>query len=182
MADALPVQSDERRELTQALRALTIKQRNALRAWAKRPEDSLYAVGEQMGFSSRTVWTWLRTPKFMRAHQLIEKQALDAIGITAQYVLGRTKAVVERSMQAEEVVDREGNPTGMYEFDGQVALKGLDMLGKYRRLWTDDRAQTQAPIGPGLTVIVQGAPVASVDAAQDGPRAAVRVNLAPPEP
>lgn len=170
-----------RQRLVQAMRRLTPKQRLVLRRWAENPERSIYSVCMEFKTSKRTPYTWLADDRFNEARALIEQQVVDAMNISAAYILGRTRDVVERSMQAEPVRDREGNPIGEYTFEGAVALKGLDMLGKHRRLWQEDKTQTQAPIGPGLTVIVQTNGPAAVAAAQDGPRGVVHVNLPGPE-
>ncbi|MBI1275370.1 hypothetical protein GC177_05295 [bacterium] len=45
--------------------------------------------------------------------------------------VSRLKGVVERCMQAETVMDRKGEWTGLYQFDASAALKGLEMLGKH---------------------------------------------------
>lgn len=57
--------------------------------------------------------------------------------ITADYVLTSLRNVAERCMQAEAVLDREGNPTGEYRFDSTGANKSLELLGKYLKLFTD---------------------------------------------
>ena len=55
-----------------------------------------------------------------RAQKLTEK-----LEITTEYVLNGIKAVVERSIQ-------EGD-----EYDAFAALKGYELLGKYKKLFTD---------------------------------------------
>lgn len=107
--------------------------------------------------SDGTVSKWRRDPNFVRAKELVEQDSLDTIGVNAAYVLGTTKEVVERCMQAEPVLDDEGKPTGEWQFNAPSALKGLDMLGRHRRLWGEERPTAAVPIGPGLTVIVQTA-------------------------
>jgi phage terminase small subunit len=57
--------------------------------------------------------------------------------ITADYVLNSIVEVVERCKQAEQVKDHEGNPTGEYSFEANAALKGLELLGRHKKLFTD---------------------------------------------
>jgi hypothetical protein len=46
-------------------------------------------------------------------------------------------ANVERAMQAEPVVDAEGVPTGQYVYNGNVANKALELLGKEQGMFID---------------------------------------------
>jgi phage terminase small subunit len=57
--------------------------------------------------------------------------------VTADYVIESIKNVAERCMQAEPVLDREGNPTGEYKFDSSGANRSLELLGKHLKLFTD---------------------------------------------
>ena len=50
--------------------------------------------------------------------------------MTAKWVLERLKENVERSMRAVPVLDHEGNPTGEYQYAGNVANKALELRGK----------------------------------------------------
>lgn len=61
------------------------------------------------------------------------------LGITQDYVLGTIQDTVERCRQAEEVRDREGNPTGEYQFEANAVLKGCELLGKHLKLFTEKR-------------------------------------------
>lgn len=57
--------------------------------------------------------------------------------ITADYVLTSLKSVAERCQQAEPVLDKQGNPTGEYQFREAGANKALELLGKNLKLFTD---------------------------------------------
>lgn len=70
----------------------------------------------------------------------------DKLGIDASYVLGSVKKVAERSLQAEAVLDREGNETGEWTFNAQGANKSLELLGKHLKLWQDDDKKLQQNI------------------------------------
>lgn len=66
----------------------------------------------------------------------IEKRA-EKTGITADYVLTSLKSIAERCQQAEPVLDKQGNPTGEYQFREAGANKALELLGKNLKLFTD---------------------------------------------
>jgi phage terminase small subunit len=57
--------------------------------------------------------------------------------ITAEYILNSLKNIAEKCQQATPVLDHEGEPTGEYEFDSAGANRSLELLGKWRKLWTD---------------------------------------------
>ena len=65
------------------------------------------------------------------------KERAKKVDITAEYVLETIKNTIERCAQAEPVYDRNGNPTGEYQFDSTAVLKGSELLGKYLKLFTD---------------------------------------------
>lgn len=89
-------------------------------------------------------------------NEKLEKKCIEA-EITAEFILSSLKDVAERCMVARAVmyfdkVDKEykqktaikENPTtgeleevGVYEFDSAGANKALELLGKYRKLFTD---------------------------------------------
>lgn len=135
---------DTRSELPRLMRRLKPAQRKVLRHMVQQ-NASIWQAATACGVSKATAFRWLRRPEFMAARDAMLDDAAAALGITQVYVLQRTQEVVERCMQAEPVRDHEGNETGEYEFDASGALKGLDMLGKHRRLWGDERQFDRLP-------------------------------------
>jgi phage terminase small subunit len=67
--------------------------------------------------------------KKLRSDQ--EKRTL----VTADFVILGLKAVAERCMQAEQVLDKLGNPTGEYKFDSSGANTALKALGEHLNLF-----------------------------------------------
>jgi len=59
-------------------------------------------------------------------------------GLSAEWVLKRLKDISDRCIQAEPVLDREGNPTGEYKFDSSGANKATELIGKHLKLFTDN--------------------------------------------
>ncbi len=57
--------------------------------------------------------------------EFIEKSKL-----TKQWVLDGLKENFERAMQRVAVLDAQGNPTGRYTYQGQVANKALELIGQ----------------------------------------------------
>ncbi len=65
-----------------------------------------------------------------RIHEKGVERAIERTALTKEWVIGRLVENVERAMQAEAVKDREGNEIGEYAYQGSVANKALELLGK----------------------------------------------------
>lgn len=65
-----------------------------------------------------------------RIHEKGVERAIERLALTKEWVIGRLVENVERAMQAEAVTDREGNTTGEYKYEGSVANRALELLGK----------------------------------------------------
>lgn len=89
--------------------------------------------------SLKTSSAWERLPAVQsRIAQLCEIATENSIiknGLDRGWVISRLMTITERCMQAEPVLDREGNETGEYKFDSSGANKALELLGKTLRMW-----------------------------------------------
>ncbi len=54
------------------------------------------------------------------------------------WVLENLREVVERSMEAKPVLDRQGRSTGQYRFNAAGALRGLELIGRHLGMFTDN--------------------------------------------
>lgn len=54
----------------------------------------------------------------------------EKLEMDATWVLRRLRENLERALQAEPVRDADGNPTGDYTYQGAVANKSLELIGK----------------------------------------------------
>lgn len=75
------------------------------------------------------------------------------LGITHGYVLESLKNVVERCMQAEPVLDHEGNETGEYRFDARGAVAALKLMGETISTFQATPPPNPNPAGGGGTTI-----------------------------
>lgn len=57
--------------------------------------------------------------------------------LTQDWVLERLKENVERSMQAKPVLDKQGQETGAYQYEGSVANGALQLIGRHLAMFTD---------------------------------------------
>ena len=84
--------------------------------------------------------SWLLRNVEEVAAAVAEAQAKKAaeLDLDHEWVLRRLIENVERSMQAEPVLDRDDNPTGEYVYQGAVANRALEPLGKHLKLFDGD--------------------------------------------
>jgi phage terminase small subunit len=64
-------------------------------------------------------------------------KACEALSIDKQWVMARLVENAERAMQAVEVKDGQGRTTGEFKYDGSVANRSLELLGKELGMFKD---------------------------------------------
>lgn len=86
------------------------------------------------GYSKKTatvqgsqLLTILKVQEFIKSLQTFQAEELE---ISAKYITENIKNIGERCMQAQPVLDKDGNETGEYEFDANAALKAQELLAK----------------------------------------------------
>jgi phage terminase small subunit len=67
------------------------------------------------------------------------KLAIERTAIDKEWVIERLRENVERAMQAQPVLDRAGNPTGSYVYNGAAANRALELLGKELGMFIERR-------------------------------------------
>jgi phage terminase small subunit len=72
-----------------------------------------------------------------KAHTDATEKAVERLALTKEWVLARLMENVERAMQRVAVVGPDGSPTGEYRYDGSVANKALELLGKTRGMFIE---------------------------------------------
>jgi hypothetical protein len=72
--------------------------------------------------------------ELLRAREEINRRsvalAVDKATVSKTWVLERLKENVERAMALKPVLDKDGTPTGEYQYNGFVANKALELLGR----------------------------------------------------
>ena len=61
----------------------------------------------------------------------------SATGPGRAWVVARLVETAERALQAVPVTDRKGEPTGEYTYQGSVALRALELLGRELGMFSD---------------------------------------------
>lgn len=107
------------------------------------------------GYSAKTAEAMshklMQKPHIRAAIQKRMDKRSKKTDITAEYVLSNLKELVERCMQKEPVMVRQGNDwveSGEWKFDSSGANKSLELLGKHLKLFTDRQEITGADGGP----------------------------------
>lgn len=100
----------------------------------------------------------LTKPNIAKAIEEAQAKLSERTGITQEYVLSNIQKVIERCMQQEAVLARDGSPlliegpegslVPVFEFKENGALKGLELLGKHLGLFKDKIEHTGKDGGP----------------------------------
>ena len=64
-------------------------------------------------------------------------KAIEKVALTQEWVLTRLMENAERALQHVAVLDKERKPTGEYRYDGSVANRALELLGKQQGMFID---------------------------------------------
>lgn len=79
---------------------------------------------------------------------------MAALSLDQEYVLKNLLAIHERCMQAEPVVDSNGEKTGLYKFDASGANRALELIGKHLNMFpTTLRNDPKNPVDVAKTII-----------------------------
>lgn len=70
-------------------------------------------------------------------HSQATAAAVEKAGLTKQWIIERLQENVQRAMQVAVVRDGEGNPIGEYKYEGSVANRALELLGKEIGMFVD---------------------------------------------
>jgi phage terminase small subunit len=70
-------------------------------------------------------------------HAQATADAVKSLGLTKQWVIETLMENVARAMQAQAILDDEGNAIGEFSYRGSVANKALELLGKEVGMFID---------------------------------------------
>ncbi|CAN5730655.1 hypothetical protein BH24BAC1_BH24BAC1_41230 [soil metagenome] len=66
---------------------------------------------------------------------------VDRIHIDNDWVIKHLIQITNRCMQAEEIKDSQGEPTGIYKFDAGAAVRAVELIGKHIGFFAVDNKQ-----------------------------------------
>lgn len=67
------------------------------------------------------------------------ERVVERFALSRAWVLERLRENVERAMQARPVFDSDGRETGEYRYNGMVANRALELLGKELGMFVDKK-------------------------------------------
>ena len=67
----------------------------------------------------------------------ISAHTVEKTSVSKAWVIAKLVENVERAMQAVPVLDRQGNPTGDYIYQGNIANRALELIGKEYGMFID---------------------------------------------
>ena len=83
--------------------------------------------------------------------EMIRDRANDVEAyVDRAWVMRKLVTIAERCMQAEPVMDADGNPTGTYKFHGTAAIKAVELLGRAVGVFEDGHGG--AKTGPAVNI------------------------------
>ena len=104
------------------------------------------------GYSEKTAHViasrLLRNVKVRAAVDALRWEMSEASKLDRVYVLEGFKENYERAMGARQLIDRNGEPTGQWSYDGHVANAALQNIGKILALYTEKVELTGKDGGP----------------------------------
>jgi phage terminase small subunit len=83
----------------------------------------------------------LRKPQIAQAIEKRRAKLAKAAELTAASVLKDLKSVLDRCMQAEPVLNSDGEETGEFRFNPGGALKAIELQGKFLGMWDGSLAR-----------------------------------------
>ncbi len=106
----------------------------------------------------------MATPRVRKFYNNLVKKRIDEDFVTEFEIVQNLRSVRDRCMEAEELRDKHGRPTGEYRFDSMAALKATELLGKHIGMFNKERLEIS---GPG------GKPIQTIDSDMDFKQAAM---------
>src|SRR5712691_2221769 len=116
-------------------------------ATGKSPAEAYVCVGFSKAGAAASATRLLRNaPVRARVEELqqgVAQAAVTRAAIDREYVLAGLKENYRRAMQQEPVLDSKGRPTGEYTYNGSVANRSLELMGKELGMFVERSEHTE---------------------------------------
>lgn len=136
--------------------ALTPKQQAFIREYLV--DMNATRAARTAGYSEKTAeqqgYQLLQLPLVKEALQKAMDARAERTELTADFVLNGIRELVDRCLQAQAVLNDEGEPVGEYRFEAATALRGYELLGKHLGLFPN---KVDVQVKDELTAIIESA-------------------------
>ena len=99
-------------------------------------------AARRAGYSKRTArqkgYELMHMSKIQESVTAAKQARSERTKVDQDWIVERLVQNVERSMKVVPVTDREGKPTGEHVYQGSVANKALELLGRHQGMFTDN--------------------------------------------
>lgn len=92
-------------------------------------------------------------------HAQATAEAIQRVSLTKEWVLERLIENAQRALQAEQAKNADGDVVGDFKYEGSVANRALELLGKELGMFIDRSMNENV----NSTYVVSGEPVTDVD-------------------
>lgn len=92
-------------------------------------------------------------------HAQATTDAIKSVGLTKEWVIETLMENVAKAMQAKAMTNDEGQPIGEFQYQGSVANKALELLGKEMGMFVDRTISENV----NTNYVVSGEPVDNVE-------------------
>lgn len=87
--------------------------------------------------ASRLLSTAKVAARVAELQEFISERAVEKSAVSKAWVIAKLVENVERAMTNEPVKDAQGNETGEYKYNGNVANRALELIGKEQGMFVD---------------------------------------------
>lgn len=140
-----------------AYNSLTPRQHRFIAAYLISSNATQAYIDAGYSYGSRHV-AQVNGQKLLSSHVIRQELAnqhraiTDSARLSQEYVIRHLMENTERAMQEEPVYDKRGEPTGEYTYQGSVANKSLELLGRHLQMWGEDKPGQGGPANISFTL------------------------------
>ncbi|MGI9335765.1 MAG: terminase small subunit [Gammaproteobacteria bacterium] len=110
---------------------------------AQRAYRECYNVSDpEASWHKSEAWKLLQKPEIRARVEELREMKREFVAIDAAWLVEQLRKNYEQAMREVEVLDREGNGIGEYQYQGAVANKALELLGRHIGAFTDKVEQS----------------------------------------
>lgn len=129
--------SQQKEKKNQKVRELTLKQKRFVSEYLV--DHNATQAAKRVGYHPKMAAQLIAKPSIRGAIKKAEEKLEEKTELNREYVINGLQANAERAMQYREVLDKDGKPTGEFRYEGQVANRAYELLGKTLNMFTETR-------------------------------------------